>query len=79
MRKSKTYILPFLCLFCFNEVIAQSKDYYYENQTRYGTFRNYVNGGSKLVSGRDYGAEIAKSQEEAKRMTEERQKQGSLN
>lgn len=78
MKKSKTYILPFLCLLCSNEVIAQSKDYYYENQTRYGTFRNYVNGGSKLVSGRDYGAEIAKSQEETKRREEERQRQRQL-
>lgn len=30
----------------FSLVQAQQKDYYYENQTRYGTFRNYVNGGS---------------------------------
>ncbi len=75
MRKSKAYILPFLCLICFNEVIAQSKDYYYENQTRYGTFRNYVNGGSKLISGTDYAAEIAKSQEEARQMAAERRRQ----
>ena len=78
MRKPKTYILPFLCLICFNEVIAQSKDYYYENQTRYGTFRNYVNGGSKLVSGRDYAAEMAKSQEEARQMAAERQRQRQI-
>lgn len=62
MRKNKIGILTFLCLLCFNEVIAQSKDYYYENQTRYGTFRNYVNGGSKLVGGTDYAAEMANSQ-----------------
>lgn len=78
MRKSKAYILPFLCLICFNEVIAQSKDYYYENQTRYGTFRNYVNGGSKLISGTDYAAEIAKSQEEARQMAAERQRQRQI-
>lgn len=78
MRKPKTYILSLLCLFCFNEVIAQSNDYYYENQTRYGTFRNYVNGGSKLVSGIDYAGEIAKSQEESKRREEERQRQRQL-
>lgn len=78
MRKPKTYILPFLCLICFNEVIAQSKDYYYENQTRYGTFRNYVNGGSKLVSGTDYAAEMAKSQEEAKKVHAERQRQRQI-
>ncbi|AEE48425.1 hypothetical protein [Haliscomenobacter hydrossis] len=78
MRKPKTYILPFLCLICFNEVIAQSKDYYYENQTRYGTFRNYVNGGSKLISGTDYAAEIAKSQEEARQMATERQRQRQI-
>ena len=65
-------------LIAFSQVQAQQKDYYYENQTRYGTFRNYVNGGSKLVSGRDYAAEMAKSQEEARQMTAERQRQRQL-
>lgn len=78
MRKFKIYILTFLCLLCFNEVIAQSKDYYYENQTRYGTFRNYVNGGSKLVSGTDYAAEMAKSQVEAQKVHAERQRQRQI-
>lgn len=78
MRKPVTYILPFLCLIYFNEVIAQSKDYYYENQTRYGTFRNYVNGGSKLVSGTDYAAEMAKSQVEAQKVHAERQRQRQI-
>lgn len=70
----------FLCfgLVAFSQVQAQQKDYYYENQTRYGTFRNYVNGGSKLVSGMDYAAEMAKSQEEARQMTAERQRQRQL-
>jgi exonuclease III len=78
MKKSGTYILLLLYLLCFEEIKAQSKDYYYENQTRYGTFRNYINGGSKLVSGVDYAAEMAKSQEEARQMTAERQRQRQI-
>lgn len=72
------YLFLFIALIAFSRVQAQSKDYYYENQTRYGTFRNYVNGGSKLVSGRDYAAEMAKSQEEARQMTAERQRQRQI-
>lgn len=72
------YIFLFIALIAFSQVQAQSKDYYYENQTRYGTFRNYVNCGSKLVSGRDYAAEIAKSQEEARQMAAERQRQRQI-
>ncbi len=71
-------LILFLGLIAFSQVQAQQKDYYYENQTRYGTFRNYVNGGSKLVSGRDYAAEIAKSQEEARQMAAERQRQRQI-
>lgn len=48
---------------CFT-VCAQSTNYYYEQSTRYGTFHYYSNGGVKLVSGRDYAAEIARSQQE---------------
>ncbi len=68
----------FLGLIAFSQVRAQQKDYYYENQTRYGTFRNYVNGGSKLISGTDYAADIAKSQEEARQMAAERQRQRQI-
>lgn len=73
-----SYLFLFIALIAFSRVQAQQKDYYYENQTRYGTFRNYVNGGSKLVSGRDYAAEIAKSQEEARQMAAERQRQRQI-
>jgi hypothetical protein len=65
----------FLGLIAYSQVQAQQKDYYYENQTRYGTFRHYSNGGSKLVSGRDYAAEMAASQREAAQMAEERARQ----
>lgn len=72
------YFLYALSVFTATSLFAQQKDYYYENQTRYGTFRNYVNGGSKLVSGRDYAAEMAKSQEEARQMAAERQRQRQI-
>lgn len=74
MKNVTKYILIALCFLYYNEIKAQQKNYYYENQTRYGTFRNYENGGSKLISGRDYAAEMAASQQEAKRMAAERQK-----
>ena len=54
---------------------AQSTNYYYDQTTRYGTFRHYSNGGAKLVSGRDYAAEMAASQREAAQMAEERARQ----
>lgn len=44
------FIFFFVGSNAFSLVQAQQKDYYYENQTRYGTFRNYVNGGSRLVT-----------------------------
>ncbi|GAB1454477.1 hypothetical protein MASR2M47_45330 [Draconibacterium sp.] len=72
------HLFLFIGLIAFSQVQAQQKDYYYDNQTRYGTFRHYVNGGSKLVSGRDYGAEIAKSQQEARQMTAEKERQRQL-
>lgn len=70
-----SYLFLFIALIAFSRVQAQSKDYYYENQTRYGTFRHYSNGGAKLVSGRDYAAEMAASQREAAQMAEERARQ----
>lgn len=78
MKKSTRLILILLCVFSYGQLKAQQKDYYYENQTRYGTFRHYVNGGAKLVSGRDYAAEMAAAQEEARRMSAERQKQRQI-
>lgn len=78
MKISQPTFCFLLCILTATSLFAQSKDYYYENQTRYGTFRNYVNGGSKLVSGRDYAAEMAKSQEEARQMAAERQRQRQL-
>lgn len=74
----------FLCfgLIVFSQVQAQQKDYYYENQTRYGTFRNYVNGGSKLVTTfrgeTDYTAGMGAGQQEVKRMTAERERQRQI-
>jgi hypothetical protein len=79
---SAKYILLFLGLIAFYQVQAQSKDYYYENQTRYGTFRNSSNGGSRLVTnfrgGTDYTDGMGAGQEEARRMTEERQRQRQI-
>ncbi len=74
----------FLCfgLIAFSQVQAQQKDYYNENQTRYGTFRNYVNGGSKLVTTfrgeTDYTAGMGAGQQEVKRMTAERERQRQI-
>lgn len=78
MQYSAKYFFLLFGLCSFSLLIAQQKDYYYENQTRYGTFRNYMNGGSVLVTGNDYAAEIAKSQEEAKRIQAEREKQRQI-
>lgn len=69
-------------LIAFSQVQAQQKDYYYENQTRYGTFRNYVNGGSKLVTTfrgeTDYTAGMGAGQQELKRITAERERQRQI-
>ena len=57
---------------CFAlSIQAQSTNWYYEHTTRYGTFRHSAYG-SKLISGPDYGAQIAEAQREGQRMTEER-------
>lgn len=73
-----TFSLSILAV-CFASIAtAQSTNWYYEQTTRYGTFRHYENG-SKLVltmrGQRDYASEIAAAQEEGRRMTEERQRQ----
>lgn len=61
---------------CFATLVsAQPTNWYYNQTTRYGTFRHYSNGGSKLVSGRDYAAEMAASQQEAAQKSEERARQ----
>jgi len=44
--------------------LCQSTQFYSVHQSRYGTFHNYENGGSKLVSGIDYAAQIAAAQTE---------------
>ncbi|RYZ46128.1 MAG: hypothetical protein EOP49_23885, partial [Sphingobacteriales bacterium] len=70
------YFTPVVLSACISfTALAQSKNYYYDQTTRYGTFRHYSNGGSKLVSGRDYAAEMAASQREAAQMAEERARQ----
>lgn len=78
MKNRTIYSFVIIGLLTSSHLKAQQKDYYYENQTRYGTFRNYVNGGSKLISGRDYAGEMATSYQEAKRMTAEREKQRKI-
>lgn len=73
-----TFSLSILAV-CFASIAtAQSTNWYYDQSTRYGTFRHYSNGGSKLISGRDYAAEIATAQREARQMTEDRLKQRQL-
>jgi hypothetical protein len=82
MKQSARLILILLCIFSYSQLKAQQKDYYYENQTRYGTFRHYVNGGSKMVTTfrgeTDYAAGMRAGQQEAKRMTAEREKQRQI-
>jgi len=78
MKNRIIYSFVIIGLLTSSHLNAQQKDYYYENQTRYGTFRNYVNGGSKLISGRDYTGEMATLYQEAKRMTAEREKQRKI-
>lgn len=78
MKPAKHFILMISCLFGYSHLMAQQRDFYYENQTRYGTFRYYENGGAKLVSGRDYAAEMAAAQEEARQMRADREKQRQI-
>jgi len=51
---------------------AQRSETYYDYQTRYGTFRSYSNGGSKMISGIDYAAQQAQAQEATARARRER-------
>lgn len=60
--KRVLYILTFL-IFGALSLKAQNSRFYTVHHSRYGTFHHYENG-SILVSGRDYAAEIAKSQQE---------------
>jgi len=53
-------------------VAAQRSETYYDYQTRYGTFRSYSNGGSKMISGIDYAAQQAQAQEATARARRER-------
>ena len=61
----------FLGLIAFSRVKAQEKNYYYDQTTRYGTFRHYSNGGTKLVTTfrgqQDYAGQMAESYREAAR------------
>ncbi|RYZ61472.1 MAG: hypothetical protein EOO14_04970, partial [Chitinophagaceae bacterium] len=58
---------------------AQATNWYYDQTTRYGTFRHYSNGGSKLVTTfrgqQDYAGQMAESYREAARAKEERERQ----
>lgn len=72
------FALITLAVCCASNAAAQNTNWYYDQSTRYGTFRHYSNGGSKLISGTDYAAQIATSQQEARQMTAERQKQRQI-
>lgn len=76
---SLLFLFQILIAFGALTVSAQSTNWYYEQSTRYGTFRHYSNGGSKLVTTfrgeRDYAAEMAESYREAARAKEERERQ----
>lgn len=72
------FALSILTVCCASAATAQQSNFYYEHQTRYGTFRHYENGGAVLVSGRNYAGEIAAAQQEGQRMTEERQRQRQI-
>ena len=73
VNRHSVFLVLALCVATL--VSAQPTNWYYDQTTRYGTFRHYSNGGSKLVSGRDYAAEMAASQQEAAQKSEERAKQ----
>ncbi|RYY69032.1 MAG: hypothetical protein EOO13_10700 [Chitinophagaceae bacterium] len=61
---------------------AQSTNWYYEQSTRYGTFRHYSNGGSKLVTTfrgqRDYAAEMAEAQQKGRERAAEIERQRQI-
>lgn len=75
---SRLFLFPILMAFGVLTASAQSTNWYYDQSTRYGTFRHYSNGGSKLISGIDYAAGIAISQQEAKQMTADRERQRQI-
>ena len=60
------FALITLAVCCASNAAAQNTNWYYDQSTRYGTFRHYSNGGSKLISGNNYDAQIAASQQEAR-------------
>lgn len=74
-----SYLFLFIALIAFSRVQAQEKNYYYDQTTRYGTFRHYSNGGTKLVTTfrgqQDYAGQMAESYREAARAQEERERQ----
>lgn len=79
MKNLLGYILQLLFLLNVTVSKAQSTNWYYDQQTRYGTFRHYSNGGAKLITtsrgGRDYAGEMAASYQELVQMKEERERQ----
>jgi hypothetical protein len=80
--RSATFTLSILA-FCFASIAtAQPTNWYYDQSTRYGTFRHYSNGGSKLITTfrgqRDYAAEAAETQRRVEESAAERKRQRQL-
>ncbi|MDX5320899.1 MAG: hypothetical protein LPK45_07315, partial [Bacteroidota bacterium] len=69
-----SYLFLFIALIA-SAASAQNTNWYYDQSTRYGTFRHYQNGGTKLISGIDYAGELAESYRAAARAKEERERQ----
>ncbi len=79
MKRVNFYVLFTVLTQCHAQLVSgQNTNWYYDQSTRYGTFRHYSNGGAKLISGIDYAAGIAKSQQEAKQMTADRERQRQI-
>jgi len=76
-----SYLFLFIALIAFSRVQAQEKNYYYDQTTRYGTFR-HSNGGTKLVTTfrdqQDYAGQMAESYREAARAQEERERPAGI-
>jgi hypothetical protein len=79
---SRLFLFQILIAFGALTASAQSTNWYYEQSTRYGTFRHYSNGGSKLVTTfrgeRDYAAEMAEAQQKGRQRASEIERQRQI-